>query len=116
MKRWLWILLFMTGCKKKSGGGEAEYEKQMYKAMHDALVAPARRGPAFATMPVPPAPAKGAAPGPAYFLLRDVGLVSFNVDGTIAQQRIPLERRGQLALSPDGTPIVGAAHIMRVSG
>ena len=78
----------------------------MYQEMHDALVAPARRGPAFASAPAP-VPATTEATGPAYLYVKDVGLVTFGVDGKVTQQTLELQHVGGLAVAADGAVIVG---------
>jgi hypothetical protein len=86
----------------------------MYQTMHDALVAPARRGPGFATVPEPLPPEKPPTAGPAYFYTRDVGLVTFGVDGTVTLQKLAIERVGALAVTAAGTVIVGGTHVFEV--
>ncbi len=115
MRRVVICLVLVAACKKKSGGGEAEYQRRMYQEMHDALVAPARRGPGFATVPEPLPAQKPEQSGPTHFFVRNVGVVTFNVDGTVTEQKLSLSQGRGLAVGADGTVIVGADHVYKVT-
>jgi hypothetical protein len=82
--------------------------------MHDSLVANERRGPGFATAPEPLPSGVPATSGPTYLLVRDVGLVTFNVDGTVTEERFATADGNGLAVGADGAVIVGTDHVYKI--
>src|SRR5215510_9965455 len=113
MKTWICCLAVLASCNKHVT--QADQDRQMYQELHDALVAPARRGPAFNTVPEPLPPAKPeTTAGPAFLYPKDVGLVTFGVDGKVTLQKLSLKRVGAIAVTADGAVLVGAEHVFKV--
>ncbi|HTM22414.1 MAG TPA: hypothetical protein VL172_17960, partial [Kofleriaceae bacterium] len=109
------LVLGICGCGKKHGPGPEEYDRQMYQAMHDALVSPARRGPGFATAPEPPPAAKPDVAGPAYIVLKDVGIAILDVDGSADLRRLQIGSSASVTVAPDGSVVVAGDRVYKLA-
>jgi streptogramin lyase len=114
MRTWIGCIALLTACGQKHS--QADDDRRMYQEMHDALVAPERRGPAFATVPEALPPAKPAASGPAYIVLKDVGIATFEVDGMVTLHRVDIGPHASVAVAPDGAVIVAGKRVFKLRG